>query len=147
MQFKLKILSKKIISDSGVTAIEPGCLPDVAKPLCTWSGPLPEPAPAYSPTADAVQCWQHVTFGKHDWPLPAVATPHTDAHVCTAVFAAALLAGHVLPVFEGEKSCLYSNVVRQMPKCVQRCLQLPFWRAMSCLSLKANKSYAKSNIV
>ena len=145
-----------IFSDAGVTAIEPGCLPDVAKPLCTWSGPLPEPAPAYTPTADEVQCWQYVTFGKHDWPLPAVAIPHTDAHSCTAVFAAALLAGHVLPVFQGEQTSwqqqcylpfVFVACEVAMPMCAQRCLQLPFLQAMPGLSLKLRKSYGIINVV
>ncbi|DBB17318.1 TPA: hypothetical protein ACH3X3_014362 [Trebouxia sp. C0006] len=89
---------------AGVTAIEPSGLSEVAKPLCTWSGPLLEPAPAYSPASDAVQCWQHVTFGKHAWPLPPVLTRHEDSDVCTAVFATALLEGKALPVFQDLKT-------------------------------------------
>lgn len=87
---------------AGVTAIEPSNLSQVAKPLCMWSGPLINPPPSYSPSSDAVQCWQHVTFGKHDWPLPAVHITHDDAQARTAVFATALLEGHVLPVFQGK---------------------------------------------
>ncbi|KAA6424230.1 MAG: ATP-dependent RNA helicase kurz [Trebouxia sp. A1-2] len=89
---------------AGVTAIEPSALSEVAKPLCTWSGPLLEPAPAYSPATDAVQCWQHVTFGKHAWLLPPVLTRHEDSGVCTAVFATALLEGKALPVFQDLKT-------------------------------------------
>ncbi|DBA75145.1 hypothetical protein WJX77_004936 [Trebouxia sp. C0004] len=89
---------------AGVTAIEPSALSEVAKPLCTWSGPLLEPGPAYSPASDAVQCWQHVTFGKHGWPLPPVLTRHEDSDVCTAVFATALLEGKALPVFQDLKT-------------------------------------------
>ncbi len=92
-----------------MTAIEPSGLSEVAKPLCTWSGPLLEPAPAYSPASDAVQCWQHVTFGKHAWPLPPVLTRHEDSDVCTAVFATALLEGKALPVFQGTQHCLLSG--------------------------------------
>ena len=86
---------------AGVTAIEPSHLTQVAKPLCMWSGPLVDPPPAYSPAADAVQCWQHVTFGKHDWPLPPVLSTHDDLQARVAVFATALLEGRVLSVFQG----------------------------------------------
>lgn len=94
---------------AGVTAIEPSALSEVAKPLCTWSGPLLEPAPAYSPASDAVQCWQHVTFGKHAWPLPPVLTRHEDSDVCTAVFATAVLEGKALTVFQGTQHCMLSG--------------------------------------
>ena len=85
-----------------MTAIEASSLSQVAKPLCMWSAPLLEPPPSYSPAADAVQCWHHVSFGKHDWPLPAVLMTHDDAEARTAVFASALLEGKVLPVFQGK---------------------------------------------
>lgn len=90
---------------AGVTAIEASSLSQVARPLCIWSGPLLDPPPSYSPASDAVQCWHHVTFGKHDWPLPAVLTTHADAGARTAVFATALLEGKVLPVFQGKLAC------------------------------------------
>lgn len=85
-----------------MTAIDADVLSEVAKPLCIWSGPLLEPPSTYSPASDAVQAWQHVTFGKHDWPLPPVLSRHEDSNVCTAVFAAALLAGKVLPILQGK---------------------------------------------
>lgn len=89
---------------AGVTAIEPSSLSQVAKPLCIWSGPLLDPAPSYNPTSDTVQCWQRVTFGKHDWPLPAVLMTHADPEARIAVFAMALLEGQVLPVFQSRSS-------------------------------------------
>lgn len=90
---------------AGVTAIEASSLSEVAKPLCIWSSPLLDPPPSYSPVSDAVQCWRHVTFGKHDWPLPAVLMTHPDAEARTAVFATALLQGKVLPVLQGKFAC------------------------------------------
>ena len=87
---------------AGVTAIEASSLSQVAKPLCIWSGPLLDPPPCYTPASDAVQCWHRATFGKHDWPLPAVLMTHADAAARTAVFATALLEGKVLPVFQGK---------------------------------------------
>lgn len=112
--------SDLVFDIAGVTAIEPTCLSEVAKPLCTWSGPLLEPAPTYSPAADAVQCWQHVTYGKHDWPLPPVLSKHEDVEVCTAVFATALLEGNVLPVFQGELSDSTQSTVSIIKTCCCR---------------------------
>ena len=90
---------------AGVTAIEASSLGQVAKPLCIWSGPLLDPPPSYNPMSDAVQCWRHVTFGKHDWPLPAVLMTHDNAAARTAVFATALLEDRVLPVLQGKLAC------------------------------------------
>lgn len=109
---------------AGVTAIEPSALSEVAKPLCTWSGPLLEPAPAYSPASDAVQCWQHVTFGKHAWPLPPVLTRHEGSDVCTALFATALLQGKALPVFQDLKTAWLVPPHMAMKKSVQQQSQL-----------------------
>ena len=102
-------LCNALCSSAGVTAIEPGSLAEVAKPLCTWSGPLLEPPTSYSSNADAVQCWQHVTFGKHAWPLPPVVSTHDSAETRTAVFATALLEGKVLPIFQGKFPYQISN--------------------------------------
>ena len=88
---------------AGVTAVEASWLADVGHPLCTWSGPLPDPPPAYEADADAVQCWQRVQFGMHDWPLPVMLTDIKDAKTRTAAFAVALLEGKVLPVLAGER--------------------------------------------
>ena len=38
-----------------------------------------------------------VFFGRHDWDMPLMARPHPDASHRYAAFAAALLAGEVLP--------------------------------------------------
>lgn len=115
-----------------MTAIEPSALSEVAKPLCTWSGPLLEPAPAYSPATDAVQCWQHVTFGKHAWLLPPVLTRHEDSGVCTAVFATALLEGKALPVFQGTQHCMLSGADLQRCGAVLQ-LDQPVCMMLPCL--------------
>lgn len=117
-----------------MTSIEPSALSEVAKPLCTWSGPLLEPAPAYSPASDAVQCWQHVTFGKHAWPLPPVLTRHEDSDVCTAVFATALLEGTALPVFQGTQHCMLSGPHLQRSGAVLQ-LHQPVCMMLHCLFL------------
>ena len=41
--------------------------------------------------------WHDVAYGRHAWALPRVARPHPEQDVRTAVFAAALLSGGVLP--------------------------------------------------
>lgn len=81
---------------AGLTAVEARWLPTAATPLCSFSAPLLDPQPYYSPAADAVMCWQDVTFGAHQWPLPRHAARHPEASERCAVFAAALLEGKVL---------------------------------------------------
>lgn len=41
-----------------------------------------------------------VSFSHHAWQLPRVQRPHPDAAARCAAFAAALLAGHVLPAWQ-----------------------------------------------
>jgi len=88
-------------SDAGVTEIEAGWLLRAAKPLVTLSKPLDTPPPQYSRAADAVVAMHAVTYGRHEWPLPPVEKPHPDVAIQARVFAAALLAGMVLPAFAG----------------------------------------------
>lgn len=88
-------------SDAGLTEIEAGWLLGAAEPLVTLSPPLDTPPPQYSRAADAVVAMHAVTYGRHDWPLPSVERPHPDVATQARVFAAALLAGMVLPAFAG----------------------------------------------
>ena len=81
--------------------MEPGWLPTVAEPLVELSAPLDAPAPHYSQAADAVVATHAVSFGRHRWPLPPVEKPLLDKTLQARVFAAALLAGRVLPSFAG----------------------------------------------
>lgn len=115
-------ITELVILVAGVTAVEPGWLAEVGGPLCTWSGPLPDPPPGYQAGSDAVQCWQHVSFGSHSWPLPIMLTDIKDGATRTATFAVALLEGKVLPIFAGEQG---SSV----------CSSLQSWQAsVICLS-------------
>lgn len=82
---------------AGVTAVEPAWLAACGTPLAALSPPLPEPAPAYRPEADAVVAWHDVGYGRRGWPLPRVARRADDASVRAAAFAAALLSGAALP--------------------------------------------------
>ena len=91
---------------AGLTAVDPRWLATAAAPMCTFSAPLMEPPPFYNAAADAVLCWQDVTFGTLDWPLPRRAGPHPDATERCAVFAAALLDGSVLKGMAAMKSLL-----------------------------------------
>ena len=45
---------------AGVTAIQGQWLADVAAPMCKFSEPLTEPAPAYKPDEDDVVAWHKV---------------------------------------------------------------------------------------
>ncbi|CAL8464255.1 g3790 [Coccomyxa elongata] len=84
---------------TGVTEVDARWLATVAEPLVQLSAPLDAPAPHYSSAADAVVATHAATFGRHGWPLPPIERPLLDAVVQARVFAAALLAGHVLPAF------------------------------------------------
>ncbi|GLC69391.1 hypothetical protein PLESTF_000824800 [Pleodorina starrii] len=84
---------------AGLTAIEAEWLAESGTPLCALSAaPLTDPAPSYrGPPVDAVLAWREARYGTHGWALPPVAAPHPDAAERSAVFAAALLEGRVLP--------------------------------------------------
>lgn len=89
---------------AGVTEVDLAWLTDVAPPLMALSAPLEEPAPRYVPARDAVLAWHGAAFGRHGWALPPVARPVADAGARAALFAAALLAGRVLPSLSGARS-------------------------------------------
>ena len=88
---------------AGVTVIEPEWLAEVAAPLCSFSAPLDEPPPAYSPKMDSVLCWRSVQYGTHLWDLPLASGALPDATRRAACFAAALLSGKVLPSMAGKQ--------------------------------------------
>jgi ATP-dependent RNA helicase DHX37/DHR1 len=88
---------------AGLTAVEPRWLATAATPLCNFSTPLLDPPPFYSPAVDTVLCWQDVTFGSFDWPLPKHAATHPELSERCAVFAAALLEGKILHKFTDLK--------------------------------------------
>ena len=100
--FVLRHHVSKACLTAGVTEIEPGWLAEVAQPLCSFSGPLPEPLPSYSAQADAVLSWRAVTFGSLGWELPPSRARHPRAEERAAAFGAALLEGNVLPAMKGE---------------------------------------------
>lgn len=80
-------------------------LPQSGSPLCQLSAPLAEPKPFYQAApSDAVLAWHEARYGRHEWPLPAVAAPHPDATERAAVFAAALLEGKVVPAMAGAEA-------------------------------------------
>jgi ATP-dependent RNA helicase DHX37/DHR1 len=91
---------------AGLTAVEPRWLATAAAPMCNFSSPLLDPPPFYNASADTVLCWQDVTFGSFDWPLPKHAAPHPDLSERCAVFAAALLEGKIASKFADLKSCM-----------------------------------------
>ena len=78
-------------------------LADAAPPLVALSAPLDAPAPRYVPRRDAVLAWHAAAFGRHGWELPPVARPVGEAAARARYFAAALLAGAVLPAFAGAR--------------------------------------------
>lgn len=88
---------------AGLTAVEPRWLATTAAPMCNFSTPLLDPPPFYSPAVDTVLCWQDVTFGSFDWPLPKHAAPHPEFSERCAVFAAALLEGKIARKFTDLK--------------------------------------------
>jgi len=88
---------------AGLTAVEPRWLAAAAAPMCNFSSPLLDPPPFYSPAVDTVLCWQDVTFGSFDWPLPKHAAPHPELSERCAVFAAALLEGKIARRFSDLK--------------------------------------------
>lgn len=96
-----------------MTAIEASWLAEVGRPMCSWSGPLPDPPPGYQPDSDAVQCWQHVSFGSHSWPLPVMLTDIQDPKTRIATFAVALLEGKVLPIFAGNRGVKLQQLLRE----------------------------------
>ncbi len=57
------------------------------------------------PAADAVVCFRSAAFGAHAWPLPLLRGPHPCPEEAAAIFAAALLAGDVLPGMAGADLC------------------------------------------
>jgi ATP-dependent RNA helicase DHX37/DHR1 len=65
------------------------------------SEPVSEPAPFYQPEADCVLAWHDASYSQHSWQLPRLLLPHPDEPSRAAVFAAALLAGKVLPCMAG----------------------------------------------
>jgi hypothetical protein len=65
------------------------------------TGPVAEPAPFYQPEADCVLAWHDASYSQHSWQLPRLLLPHPDESSRAAVFAAALLAGKVLPCMGG----------------------------------------------
>lgn len=81
---------------------QPEWLTACGTPLASVSEPLAEPAPVFRPDMDRVVAWHDVAYGRHEWALPMCLRPHPDAVTRTAVFAAALLEGKVLPGFAGE---------------------------------------------
>lgn len=81
--------------------MEAGWLSTVAGPLIELSAPLDAPAPHYSEAVDAVVATHAVSFGRHGWQLPSVEKPLSDNTLQARVFAAALLAGRVLPALAG----------------------------------------------
>ncbi|KAG5532452.1 hypothetical protein RHGRI_026926 [Rhododendron griersonianum] len=81
----------------GATSVKADWLVKYAKSLCCFSAPLADRKPYYNPELDQVFRWVVPTFGPHRWQLPLHGEPiENDSHR-VAVFAAALLEGHVLP--------------------------------------------------
>eukprot|EP00897_Mesotaenium_endlicherianum_P007407 jgi/Mesen1/6695/ME000343S05868 len=85
----------------GVTAVDAAWLAACAPAMCTFSKPLADPPPAYSPAEDHVMCRVAPTFGPHLWALPSHATEMPRGRQRVAVFAAALLQGKVLGTLGG----------------------------------------------
>lgn len=83
----------------GVTGVQASWLVSHATPLCTFSKPVADPPPWYDPVIDTVMCWVLPSFGPHLWELPPHPIPLKNSKARTAVFAAALLAGKVVPSF------------------------------------------------
>ncbi|EIE25583.1 P-loop containing nucleoside triphosphate hydrolase protein [Coccomyxa subellipsoidea C-169] len=94
---------------TGVTEVEAGWLSTVAEPLVQLSAPQDDPAPHYSRAADAVVATHAITFGRHGWPLPSVEKPLLDKTLQARFFAAALLAGRVLPALEELRDVLAAS--------------------------------------
>lgn len=79
------------------TSVKADWLVKYAKSLCCFSAPLADPKPYYNPELDQIFSWVVPTFGPHRWQLPLHGLPITKDPHRVAVFAAALLEGHVLP--------------------------------------------------
>ncbi len=88
---------------AGLTTVEPRWLATAAAPMCNFSSPLLDPPPFYNVSVDTVLCWQDVTFGSFDWPLPRHAAPHPELAERCAVFAAAFLEGKIARKFADLK--------------------------------------------
>eukprot|EP00873_Tetraselmis_striata_P022552 jgi/Tetstr1/442816/TSEL_030900.t1 len=80
-----------------VTEVDGGWLAEASPFLCRLSEPLQEPPPVYRPERDAVLAWHSPSYGRHGWDLPLHLAPYPHRRLATATFAAALLAGEVLP--------------------------------------------------
>lgn len=89
---------------AGATSIEAHWLPEVAAPLCTFSGPLLDPPPTWDRVQDKVLARYEVAYGGHSWPLPHHNRPHPDLEQRCAAFASALLEGRIFPALNGKLS-------------------------------------------
>lgn len=78
-------------------------LPIYASKHCKFSNPLEEPPPRYDPKADKVKCHRTSTFGRNNWPLPAVEVDYPDCIEKFFYFAYFLFEGHILKWFENQK--------------------------------------------
>ena len=61
----------RLISVSGVIAVEPDWIPVLVPSLCTFSKPLEDPPPRYDSEAGIVKCHMTCTFGPRSWQIPA----------------------------------------------------------------------------
>ena len=99
----------------GATSVESEWLVKYAGSLCTYSAPLEDPKPVYDPYNDQVLCYVIPYFGPHLWELPLCKVPIKDVQQRVAVFAYALLDGHVLPCLKSLKkymSVLPGSILR-----------------------------------
>ncbi|GAV82266.1 DEAD domain-containing protein/Helicase_C domain-containing protein/HA2 domain-containing protein/OB_NTP_bind domain-containing protein [Cephalotus follicularis] len=99
----------------GATSVKSEWLVKYAGSFCTFSAPLTDPKPHYDPQSDQVFCWVVPTFGPHLWQLPLHSLPINDFVHRVAVFAYALLEGHVLPCLSSVRKYMAappSNLLR-----------------------------------
>ena len=96
------IQGAKHVNMERVTEVLPSWLSEVLRPIATFSSPLEDPQPSFSPKADTVLCWVHPTVGKHDWSLPICQVEAKDKATRCRAFLAALISGKVFPDFSKD---------------------------------------------
>ena len=110
------------------TAIDPAWLISECRNMCSVPNkPLADPPPRYDPRSDAVVGVFAATFGPRSWELPPYTAPLPPSRARTAVFAACLLRGTVLPCFKRLKDCLAGNpasLLRPEGLALKRCAEL-----------------------